>query len=73
MKPLPGCSPLTSTAVGHAWVQALRPKVFGVGMYRTGTSSLGLALSWLGYRTTSTFIPITGKNGRSHYRATFTL
>lgn len=29
-----------------------RPKVFGIGMNRTGTSSLGRALSWLNYKTT---------------------
>ena len=29
-------------------------------MYRTGTSSLGQALSWLGYKTTSHFLPLQG-------------
>ena len=32
-----------------------RPKVFGVGMFRTGTTSLGLALERLDYRTTYKF------------------
>jgi len=32
-----------------------RPKVFGVGMFRTGTTSLGLALQRLGYRATHKF------------------
>ncbi len=29
----------------------LMNKVFGIGLHRTGTSSLGLALQQLGYRT----------------------
>jgi hypothetical protein len=44
-----------------AGLQSSRPKVFCIGMYRTGTSSLGLALSWLGYRTTSSFIEVADK------------
>lgn len=39
---------------------SLRSKVFGIGMYRTCTSRLGQALSWLNYKTTFNFIPVQG-------------
>ena len=32
-----------------------RAKVFGIGMYKTGTTSLGAALEMLGYRATYQF------------------
>ncbi len=32
-----------------------RPKVFGIGMFRTGTTSLGVALERLGFRASSRF------------------
>jgi hypothetical protein len=34
---------------------SIRPKVFGIGMYRTGTTSLGIALERLGFRATYKF------------------
>ena len=42
----------------HETMPAVKPKVFGIGMFKTGTTSFGEAMQKLGYRSRFRFMPL---------------